>query len=148
MSTSKEIKTSITETAPGAGALFTIDPKAVVRDATMTIEEKRLTLASLASDARQAPDRPALRRLDNSCFVKINDVLDALKQLDCLSGQLAPGGKKAWPRRKRNGSRLRPTLGRRRSDDDDDPPTPVPAAIQPRPPVLEGGAAAAVPVTA
>lgn len=148
MSTSEEIKSSVPDTTKGASALFTTTPTAVVRDVTMTIEEKRSLLASWASDARQVPDRPALRRLDNGCLVEIDDVLDALEQLDESSSGRKSAGRGEWPHRRSFGSKLAHMWRRRRADDDDDPPTPAPAAMRPRPPILEGGAAAAVTVAA
>ena len=119
-------------------------PMAVVRDATMTTDEKRSVLASWASDDRAVPDNPSLRRLDNGCLVEIDDVLAALKRLDQLTNRSNPYEwnkrsyrRKHWPTFGR--------LGRRdRDNDDDDPPTPAPAAVPPRPPVLEGGVAVAV----
>ena len=64
---------------------FLAEPMAVVRDPTMTSGEKRAVLASWASDQRAVPNDPTLRRLDNGCGVEIDDVLDALKQLDRMT---------------------------------------------------------------
>src|SRR3954467_11656313 len=57
-------------------------PCDIVRDPSMTVQEKRSLLASWASDARAVVDHPALRRLDDGRLVKIDDVLDALRALD------------------------------------------------------------------
>ncbi len=119
-------------------------PKAVVRDATMTTDEKRSVLASWASDERAVPDHPSLRRLDNGCLVGIDDVLAALKRLDQMADRPNPDelGKRSYLRRHwRTLSRLR---RRHRDNGDDDPPSPTPATVPPRPPVLEGGAAMAL----
>jgi|TARA_R110000851_G_scaffold253546_1_gene405982 hypothetical protein len=119
-------------------------PMAVVRDATMTTDEKRSVLASWASDERAVPDHPSLRRLDNGCLVEIDDVLAALKQLDQMADRPNSGelGKRSYRRQHwRTLGRLR---RRDRDNGDDDPPTPTPATVRPRPPVLEGGAAVAL----
>jgi|TARA_R110002073_G_scaffold110651_6_gene247000 hypothetical protein len=118
---------------------------AVVRDATMTTDEKRSALASWASDERAVPGHPSLRRLDNGCLLEIDDILAALKCLDQMADRPNPDDldKRSYRRQHwRTLSRLR----RRHRDngDDDDPPTPTPASVRPRPPVLEGGAAVAV----
>ena len=119
------------------------NPMAVIRDATMTTEEKRSVLASWASDERTVLNNPRLRRLDNGSIVKIDDVLAALKRLDQLSYRSNPTG---WDKQSKQRKR-RPSFGRlrrrNRDNDDDDPPTPTPAAIPPRSPVLEGGTAVA-----
>lgn len=127
----------------GAGEHLT-HPMAVVRDETMTTDEKRSVLASWASDERAVPNYPSLRRLDNGCLVEIDDVLAALKRLDQLTNRSNPCERNNRTDRRK----LRPTIGRfgrrDRDNDDDDPPTPTPAAVRPRPPVLEGGVAEAV----
>ena len=115
-------------------------PMAVVRDATMTTDEKRSLLASWASDERGVTDRPSLRRLDNGCLVKIDDIFRALK---CLDRSDALPNASVLGERLRRRQHVR-TFGRlRRRDSDDDPPTPTPATVRPRPPVLEGAAAVA-----
>jgi len=119
-------------------------PMAVVRNSTMTTDEKRSMLASWASDERAVPDNPSLRRLDNGCLVEIDDVLAALKRLDQMADRPNPDelGKRSYRRQHwRTFSRLR---RRDRDNGDDDSPTPTPATVRPRPPVLEGGAAVAV----
>lgn len=116
-------------------------PMAVVRDPTTTSDEKRAILASWASDQRAVPNNPSLRRLGNGRLVEIDDILEALMQLDHLANhstanELSRGS---------NWRDHRPTLDRlgwSKRDDDDDPPTPAPAAVHPRPPILEGGVAA------
>jgi hypothetical protein len=115
----------------------------VVCDPAMTLEEKRSILVSWASDMRAVSDQPALRQLDDGRLVEIDDILDSLKLLDGLPRtprasirhRVSRHERGYWPRFGR--------LRRRRWDDDDDPPTPAPAAARPRPPVLEGGMAAA-----
>jgi hypothetical protein len=115
----------------------------------MTVEEKRSLLASWASDARGVVDAPALRQLDNGAIVFIDDILDALKQLDESGGRPSPAGLRLSRRKRARSTRsgILIKLGvtgkdRRRDDDDDPPPCPV-AARPPRPlPLLEGACAA------
>ncbi len=114
-------------------------PMAVVRDPSMTIDEKRAILASWASDQRSVPNNPSLRQLGKSRLVEIDDILEALMRLDQLTTHSTandPG--KRW----RDHLPTFNHLGRSKRDDDDDPPTPAPAVVRPRPPVLEGGVTA------
>lgn len=132
----------VQEGEPGIAVPRLADPMAVVRETTMTAEEKRAVLASWASDWRAVRDAVGLRRLDDGRMVKVADVLNALKHLDAMM-QMTAGIVRVD---RGLGSRHRRENGRHRSfrrDGDDEPPTPTPAAIRPRPPVLEGGAAAA-----
>lgn len=119
-------------------------PMAVVRDATMTTDEKRSMLASWASDQRAVRDAPSLRRLDNGCLIEIDDILAALQRLDEPAGRPNPAATSKRPYRRERWPGVGRLRRRDRGDDDDGPPTPTPAAIRPRPPVLEGGAAVAV----
>jgi hypothetical protein len=128
-----------------------VSPRDVLENPEMTLEEKRALLASWASDARAVANAPALRQLDNGAIVLIDDVLDALKQLDTPAGtpsrsrlplSLSKPDKLRWP------SALA-KLGlkgrdRHRDDDDDDNPPPCPVAVRPpRPlPTLDAACAA------
>ena len=98
-------------------------PAQVLRNATMSKDEKRALLASWASDANAIADRPSLRRLENGTVLDIDDILEALKALDAGENVRRPS--QAW--------RVRRAEGRRRfrpADDDDDPrPTPAAAPI-------------------
>jgi hypothetical protein len=119
-------------------------PDDVMSNLQLTRAQKREILASWASDARAVHDLPALRQLDNSAIVRVDDVLRALSALDDdygRFGQLAP----AWVRPPVQRHRRRPVswpkiaLGRRSRDDDDDDPPPCPAiARSPRSPLLGG----------
>ncbi|MBC7736023.1 MAG: hypothetical protein H7245_02090 [Candidatus Saccharibacteria bacterium] len=131
---------TLDKTPSSVAGVDLIDPLAVVREPTMTTDEKRALLASWASDRRAIPDNPALRQLDDGRHVAIDDVLEALRRLDQMPDDPTLIRRRAqfdlcgkWLPRGRPG---------RWDDDDDDPPTPAPAAIRPRPPVLEGGATA------
>ena len=131
---------TVGKTPWSVASLSPTDPLAVVRGPTITTDEKRALLASWASDQRAIPDNPALRQLDGGSRVTIDDILDALRRLDQMPEEATLIRRRAqfslsgnWLPRGRSG---------RWDDDDDDPPTPAPAAIRPRPPVLEGGAAA------
>jgi hypothetical protein len=62
------------------------DPMAVVDDQDLTLTEKRAILSSWASDARSA--EVTLRRSDDAKPVRLDDVMDALKELDRRYGDL------------------------------------------------------------
>ncbi len=57
-------------------------PDEILNDPSMTNAEKRVMLASWASDARAPTDLPALRKLDNGVVIRLTDVLRALRKLD------------------------------------------------------------------
>ncbi len=61
-------------------------PSDVVRDADLTINEKRAILASWASDACAVEAEPALRKSPSGPPVTFDDVMDALRLLDTLAG--------------------------------------------------------------
>ena len=70
-------------------------PNDVVKDATLSIGEKRAILASWASDAAAVASNPALRELPGSHRkVSIDEVLNALAALD-KGPKEPPGGKPA-----------------------------------------------------
>jgi hypothetical protein len=119
-------------------------PLDVVSDTHMPIAAKRALLASWASDARAVPNCPALRRLDDGNLVLIDDVLNALKQLDRGSTstvrrndtEVRPGSHRHW-------SRLARRWRRHSDDDDDDDPPTAPAHASPPSPLTGGTLAAA-----
>jgi hypothetical protein len=79
-------------------------PRDVVADATLSIAEKRATLASWASDAASVASNPALRELPGShSVVSIDEVLEALFALD-HHPKGPPGGK---PMRMKSAARAR-----------------------------------------
>jgi hypothetical protein len=106
----------------------------------MTTSEKRSLLASWASDANAVPNFPALRRLENGSIVLIDEVLDALKELDRFDEtkdgytRVSRGHWSRLSRRWRQGND---------DDDDDDPPSPATTALPPRAPTPQDGLAAA-----
>lgn len=121
----------------------TIGPLDVLHDPKMTVEAKRALLASWASDARAVPNCPALRRLDDGNLVLIDDVLNALKQLDQLpTSDVNRGWGQVESIRRGHWSRLARRWRTHRNDDDDDDPPTAPATVAPRFP-LPGGALAA-----
>ena len=121
-----------------------VAPQEVVRDRTMSTEDKRVLLASWASDARAVPNCPALRRLDDGNLVLIDDVLNALKMLDGGPCHSAPPSDNETARPHRgHWSRLARQWRRHRNDDDDDDPPTAPAAASPFNPVAGGSLAAA-----
>jgi hypothetical protein len=98
-------------------------PAQVLRNPTMSKDEKRALLASWASDANAIADAPSLRRLEDGTVLNIDDILEALKALDASDKVRRPS--QAWPVRRPKGRRLfRPA-----DDDDDPPPTPAAAPI-------------------
>src|ERR1700743_1625533 len=79
-------------------------PEFVLTNQALGKEEKREILASWLSDARAVPDAPAWRELDDGSFVRFDEVLAALKQLDGSSaahvgrqsGSGSPGRTRYW----------------------------------------------------
>ena len=57
-------------------------PLDVVRDADLTVAEKRSVLASWASDACALESNPALRATATGSVVSYDDIIDALQSLD------------------------------------------------------------------
>jgi len=57
-------------------------PADVLADSDLTISEKRAILASWASDACAVEAAPELREPAEGSFVRFDDVMDALQQLD------------------------------------------------------------------
>lgn len=124
-----------------AGWMAPATPQAVVRDPSMTVAEKRALLASWASDAHAVPDHPALRRLEDGRILRIDDILDALKQLDTLPASGVEPSVELY--RRGHWSRLSRLWRRDNDDDDDDPLTPAPAAPWPFPTAPQLGELAA-----
>ena len=108
----------------------------------LSIAEKRETLSSWASDARAVVDAPSLRRLDNGATVGIDDILDALKELDRFGGEDSVRKAAAPPAEARFSPRgwFQGVFRGRHSDEDDDDPPPCPAVIAPFPRLPPSGA--------
>jgi hypothetical protein len=70
-----------------------------VRDADLTVAEKRSVLASWASDACALESNPALRATATGSVVSYDDIIDALQSLD--AGQSADTVTYAFKRRQR-----------------------------------------------
>ena len=64
-------------------------PMDVVRDKTLSLNEKRAILASWASDACAVEAAPELRCVDSGRVVRWDDVMDALRLLDRQAASLA-----------------------------------------------------------
>jgi hypothetical protein len=65
-------------------------PRNVVKDPDLTLDEKRAILASWASDACAVEAAPALRRVPGGGrAVAVDEILDALRELDKLVGAAA-----------------------------------------------------------
>lgn len=58
-------------------------PLDVVQDDDLTLYEKRAILSSWASDACAVEGSPELRQLSPTGQVKFDDIMDALRGLDC-----------------------------------------------------------------
>jgi hypothetical protein len=58
-------------------------PRDVVADDDLTLYEKRAILSSWASDACAVEDFPELREVSGVAAVKFDDIMDALRELDC-----------------------------------------------------------------
>jgi hypothetical protein len=57
-------------------------PMDVVRDADLTLNEKRAILSSWASDACAVESAPALRQTPNGRTVSFDEIINALRSLD------------------------------------------------------------------
>jgi hypothetical protein len=91
-------------------------PLDVVRDADMTLAEKRSVLASWASDACANESNPALRASATGNVVNYDDIIDALQSLD--AGQSVDASTYAFKRRQRR-RRWSDWKGRKRGGPDD-----------------------------
>jgi len=68
-------------------------PADVVRDADLTLNEKRAILASWASDACALESAPELREPEEGRVVRFDDIMDALKQLDAETAKRTDYGR-------------------------------------------------------
>jgi hypothetical protein len=84
-------------------------PRQVLRDTDLTLNEKRAILASWASDACAVEAEPALRMSPGGRPVQVDDVLDALRELDRQSA----AGEIFRSQRYRAATRRERILGRR-----------------------------------
>jgi hypothetical protein len=99
-------------------------PRQVLRDPDLTLNEKRAVLASWASDACAVEAEPALRVSPGGRPVQVDDILEALRELDRQSGQreirLSQRYRAATRRERIFGRRSgRPVLGCRAGNPDD-----------------------------
>jgi hypothetical protein len=95
----------------------------------MSVDEKRAILASWASDAHAVPHVPALRQLPDGSIVKLDDILQALRNLDELSDMPQPDRQRVVcggaPKRRSLPLRLWPRYSPWRRGSDDPPPEPA-----------------------
>jgi len=63
-----------------------LNPSEVVNDPDLTLTEKRSILASWASDACAIEAAPALREVPGGNRVKVDEILEALQELDKHQG--------------------------------------------------------------
>jgi hypothetical protein len=83
-------------------------PQAVVDDGDLTINEKRAILAAWASDACAVEASPALRAVPVAARrVAVDDILQALRQLDKQADALADGARRATRPRRAGAARRR-----------------------------------------
>jgi len=111
---------------------FLAHPKDVLEDATHSLEEKRLILASWLSDKHAVPDAPRWRELENGAFVDVHEIEEALRVLDDMeatgrSGD-GRGSSSSFDRPKSRQERSRGIIRRNKNDDDNDPP-PSPVTV-------------------
>jgi hypothetical protein len=92
-------------------------PLDVVRDADMTVAEKRSVLASWASDVCAIESNPALRETASGSIVNYDEIIDALQSLD--AGQSPETVTHAFKRRQRRTRWTRWKAGGGRSDNGD-----------------------------
>ncbi|KTR08306.1 hypothetical protein NS365_01350 [Aureimonas ureilytica] len=113
-------------------------PDQVLSAAGLKKGQKRMLLASWASDLRAVEDAPALRRLDSGAVVSIDDILEAMTALDGHEGPVRNGTEARFAPRRTN--RVLARLKRRRpalwTDRDDDRPPPSAAAARPFLPII------------
>ena len=92
---------------PERGDLKFEEPREVVADRLLTIEEKRAVLASWASDACAVEGAPSLRRRQGSWqIVHIDEILEALRALDEQAGESGS----SWIRRQVGRAATRPNV--------------------------------------
>jgi len=100
-----------------------LHPNEIVRDYSLSIEEKREILAHWASDARSIEDHPAYRLIEAGQLIPLDEILKAMAQLDEASGcqdDLRLSEEKRQNQKKPN---------EKDDDDPDDDPPPVPAGV-------------------
>ncbi|MGD9925132.1 MAG: hypothetical protein AB7L90_16570 [Hyphomicrobiaceae bacterium] len=80
-------------------------PMDVVRDADLTLNEKRAILSSWASDACAVESMPALRKTPTGRTVPFDEVIDALRSLDAdaKAAKFKPVGRIKRALRRRHG---------------------------------------------
>jgi hypothetical protein len=76
-------------------------PKDVVRDADLTLNEKRAILASWASDACAVEAAPDLRTTPSGSTVRWDDIMDALRLLDAQAAGAPRPSRAQWHRWRR-----------------------------------------------
>ena len=61
---------------------FLAHPTEILDDQALSLEQKRLILASWLSDRHAVPDAPRWRELENGAFVDAHEIEQALRILD------------------------------------------------------------------
>jgi len=103
-------------------------PRQVLRDTDLTLNEKRAILASWASDACAVEAEPALRMPPGGRPVQVDDILDALRELDHQSSEreirLSQRSRAATRRERLRGWRTAGPWTARRAGDPEDARSP------------------------
>ena len=74
------------------------DPRDVLSDPDLSLNEKRAILASWASGASAIEAVPALRKTPSGQVVSFDEIMDALFQLDRLKRSSSAKVRSHWPR--------------------------------------------------
>lgn len=78
-------------------------PRDVVRDADLSLNEKRAILASWASDACALEATPELREIPGGVRVRFDDIMECLRELDQQANEAMPGVARGYRRRRLRG---------------------------------------------
>jgi len=110
-------------------------PDEIVRDNSLSLDEKRELLADWASDIRSIKDHPTYRLIDSGQVLSLAEILKAIADLE---QQESTPSERLCRSDDQNENRKKP-----KSSDDDDPdddPPPVPAGVfvplPPNPPTI------------
>ncbi|QJP12985.1 hypothetical protein G3545_04530 [Starkeya sp. ORNL1] len=105
-------------------------PQEVLNHPSMSVEAKRATLASWASDRHAVPNFPGVRQLENGSLVSLAEILQALRELDDEPGPETSSNLVSLVEfRGRHRARSMPWRVSTPRPDDDPPPRPAAASF-------------------
>ena len=105
-------------------------PQEVLNHPSMSVEAKRATLASWASDRHAVPNFPGVRQIENGSLVSLAEILQALRDLDDEPRTDTFSNLVSLAEfRKQHRMRPRPWGRSTFSSDDDPPPRPAAASF-------------------